>query len=373
MKLEVLTENFKKALNSCEKITRKVLTLPVLQNVLLKAENNLLELTTTNLETTIIWRILAKIEKIGQVVVPATFLANFVSLVPNEKIELHSDNESLILISQNQKTKIQGQNSDDFPIVPKMEKNNQWIVRANLFCEGLQQVVDLPANSQIRPEISGVYFCSNKNKLKIAATDSFRLAEKTIDIETSQENTGFILPQAACREIVNIFSPIKENISIYYNSNQVLVEYAPSGLPYPLISLMSRLVEGEYPKYQEIVPKKFTTKAQIEKSHLENQIKKAGLFSGKISEVKVGFLVKENKIRIFSQSAESGQNESFLPCKVDGDNMEVSFNYRFLLDGLSNLRSSEIILELSGQDSPAVLRPVGDSSYFYVLMPIKGT
>ncbi len=371
MKIEILTDNLKKALNSCERITRKVLSLPVLQNVLLVAKGSSLELTTTNLETTIKWWILAKVEKPGQVIVPATFLTNLINLISAEKIEISSENESLILTTHDQKTKIQGQNPEDFPIIPKIEKENSLRVSAELLCNGLQQVVDLPSSSQIRPEISGVYFHLLKNKLKIAATDSFRLAEKTLDIEVGQKDGGFILPQGACREVINAFGSIKEKISIYSNPNQILFEYISTGSSSPQVYLMSRLVEGDYPRYQEIIPKKFTTKLQIDKALLENQIKKAGLFSGKIAEVKLGFRAKENKMMVLSQSPETGQHEAFLPCKIDGDSLEVSFNYRFLLDGLNNLHSSEVILELAGEDSPGALRPVGDASYFYILMPIK--
>jgi DNA polymerase-3 subunit beta len=374
MKLEILKENLKKAITICEKITKKTTSLPVLQNVLLKTEGNFLELTTTNLETTVKWWILAKIEKEGKVVVPATFLANLISLIPAPKIQLSEENKNLILTTETQKTQIQGQDPEEFPIIPKIEKEILYQVSIEKLARGLNQVVDIPSPSQVRPEISGIYFSFKKDKLKIVGTDSFRLGEKTLELESQPQKDGsFILPQEAGRELLNILTQQQGKVNIYFNPNQVLFEFLIEETSHPQINLLSRLIEGEYPNYQEIIPKKYTTKIQIDKELFQNQIKEAGLFSGKILEVKLTPLPKENKIKIFSQSPDTGQNESYLPAKIEGEKIEVSFNYRFLLDGLNSIKSSEVIFELSGEEGPGVLRPVGDLSYIYILMPIKAS
>lgn len=372
MKIEILKDNFKKALSACERITRKITTLPVLQNVLIKTEGNFLELTTTNLETTIRWWVLSKIEEKGKLAAPATFLSNLINLTVSEKIHLREENNNLVIESKEQKTQIQGQDTEDFPVIPSIKRENPWQIPSNQLVQGLQQISDIPSSSQIRPEISGIYFNLKKKTLKIVGTDSFRLAEKTIKLTNENKKDGsFILPQSTAKEIISVFSQEEGRINVYFDDNQVLFELFNEELSHPSIHILSRVIEGEYPNYAEIIPKKHTTEIQVEKELLDLQIKQAGLFSGKVLEVKLSALKKEGKLKLFSQSAEIGKNESYFSCKIEGEDIEVSFNYKFLLDGLNNIKSSEVLFELSGQDGPGVLKPVGDESYLYILMPIK--
>jgi len=375
MEVEILTANLNKALSYCERLTKKTSNLPILQNVLIEAEGNFLKLTTTNLETTVRWWILAKVLKEGKVTVPANLITNLSSLIFSEKITLKEENQNLLLLTENKNVLIQGQSVEEYPIIPKVEKEIPYKLPIGKLIEGLQQVIDIPSPSQIRPEISGVYLSIKKQKLKIVATDSFRLGEKTIDLkEEVKKESNFILTQEAARELLDILSYKKEGEVICYpNPNQVLFELLMEETSHPQINLMGRLIEGEYPKYQEIIPKKSTVKIQIEKEGLVNQIKEAGLFSGKILEVKLTPQVKEGKLKIFSQSPDVGRSETYLPAQIEGEEFEISFNYKFLLDGLNNIKSSEVIFELSGEEGPALLRPVGDESYIYILMPIKSS
>jgi len=375
MEVEILTTNLNKALSYCERLTKKTSNLPILENVLIETEGNFLKLTTTNLETTIRWWILAKILKEGKVTVPANLITNLSSLISSEKITLKEENQNLLLLTENKNVLIQGQSVEEYPIIPKIEKEISYKLPVEKLIEGLQQVIDIPSPSQIRPEISGVYFSIKKRKLKIVATDSFRLGEKTIDLkEEVKKESNFILTQETARELLNILSYKKEGeIICYPNPNQVLFELLMEETSHPQINLMGRLIEGEYPKYQEVIPKKSTVRIQIEKEKLANQIKEAGLFSGKILEVKLTPQVKEGKLKIFSQSPDVGRSKTYLPAQIEGEELEISFNYKFLLDGLNNIKSSEVILELSGEEGPALLKPVGDESYIYILMPIKSS
>lgn len=372
MKLEILKENFRKAINICERITRKSTSLPVLQNVLVKAEGNFLELITTNLEASVKCWVLAKIIKTGQVVVPATFLANLVNLIKFEKIDFFEEGGNLFLVLPDQEVQIQGQSVGDFPVIPEVKGNDIWVVSTKNTAEALLQVIDVPSTSQIRPEISGIYFSLKKGKLRLVATDSFRLAEKIINLETAgQKEDSFIIPQLVGRELLNILSQEDGQLNIRFDENQVLFELISEETKHPKIQLIGRLIEGEYPNYQEIIPQKHTTKIQIDKEEFSNQIKKAGLFSGRASSIKLIILPAEKRIRVFSQSAELGKNEASVACRAEGKEAEVVFNYRFLLDGLNNIRGSEVILGLGGEAGPGVLKPVGDDSYIYILMPIK--
>ena len=372
MKIEILKINLKKALDIVEKITRKNITLPALSNVLLSVEGNFLRLDATNLEISVSWWILAKIEEEGKVAIPATFFSNLINLLTDEKIELETQNKNLLLKTQNQTTQIHGIDPEEFPIIPKIEKEEIITISNKKLLESLEQVIEIPSVSQVRPEISGIYFSFKKDTLKIVSTDSFRLAEKGISLKTkSKKDISFIVPQDAVRELMNILGQEDGNTIIYFSQNQILFENERKEDSHPRIQILSRLIEGEYPNYQEIIPKKYKTQVIVKKDELENKLKQAGLFSGKISEVKLNIDVKKKKIKIYSESPEIGKNESYISAKIKGEDMDVSFNYKFLISGLQNIKSSEVILELNGDDGPGVLKPVGDENYIYVSMPIK--
>jgi len=372
MKIEILKNNLKKGLEVVEKIAKKNLTLPALSNVLLSCEGNFLRLDTTNLETSISWWVLAKIKEEGKIAVPATFFSSLINLLKEEKIELRSQDKNLTLETKNQTTQIQGMDPEEFPIIPKIEKEEIVKISNQKLLEALGQIIDIPSISQIRPEISGIYFSFKKDILKVVGTDSFRLAEKTIILKGEiKKEVSFILPQDAIRELINILSQKDGHTIIYSSPNQVLFENIDEETSHSRVQILSRLIEGEYPKYQEIIPKKYKTQIITKKDDLQNQLKQAGLFGGKISEVKLVVPSKDNQLKIYSESPEVGKNESYLPVKIKGEPIEVSFNYRFLISGLQNIRSSEVIFELNGEDGPGVLKPVGDESYIYVSMPIK--
>lgn len=376
MKLLILQEKLKEGLNIVERVSTKSLTLPILNNVLVSTEKNFLNLSATDLEIGIKWWALTKIEKEGKVAIPSRLFFNFVSLLPNKKINLETKNNILFIECENYKTQIKGLSADEFPIIPKIGKEEFVLIESDPLCQGLNQVADIALLSTTRPEISGIYFYFQKGLITITATDSFRLGEKKIFLKNNlslKKEYSLILPQKTAKEIINIFGEKKGEIKMYFSPNQVMFEYLMPEMPHPQIQLVSRLIEGEYPSYQEIIPKKHTTQLRLEKNEFINQIKTASLFSGKINEVKIKANPERKKIEIFSQSSDIGEYQSSIFGKTEGEPVEISFNHRFLLDGLLNVKSSEVLLELNGDSGPGVLKPVGDETYIYVVMPIKTT
>lgn len=376
MKLLILQEKLKEGLSVVERVSSKSLTLPILNNILISIEKNFFNLSATDLETGINWWTLTKIEKEGKITIPSHLFSNFINLLPNKKINLEVKNNTLFIECENYKTQIKGLSADEFPIIPKISKEESISIESSLLCQSLSQVTDIVLPSTTRPEISGVYFSFQKNLITIAATDSFRLGEKKIFLKDDsflKKEYSLILPQKTAKEIVNVFGEKKGELKMYFSPNQVMFEYLMPETPHPQIQLVSRLIEGEYPNYQEIIPKKHTTQLRLDKNEFLNQIKTASLFSGKINEVKIKVEPKEKKIEIFSQSPEIGEYQSSVPGKIKGEPVKISFNHRFLLDGLLSIKSSEILFELNGDSGPGVLKPVGDETYIYVVMPIKTT
>lgn len=372
MKITILKEKLKEGVGMVERIAQKSLSLPILNNILIKGEKNLLSLTTTNLEIGIRWWALAKNEKEGEIVIPARLLSNFISFLPDGPLELKTEELFLSIKSGGYKSKIKGFNPEEFPILPQVNQEEGVSLDGQAFCQALSQIFDIASSSLTRTEISGVFFQFQKEQIKIVATDSFRLGEKKIFFKSPlSKEYSFILPHLTAREIVNVFGEKKGEVRIYFSPNQVLFESILPETKHPQVHLISRLVEGDFPDYQAIIPKKFETQAVLSRNEFLNQIKSASLFSGKISEVKLNVLPQAGKTEILSQSPDFGEYQSFLAGKIKGKPLSVSFNHRFLIEGLLKIKTPEVIFELTSEEEPAVLKPVGTEDFLYVVMPIK--
>lgn len=374
MKVFILKNNFKSGLRIVERVANKNINFPILENVLMSTEKNFLILTTTDLETAIKCWILAKTEIEGSVALPAKFLSNYINSLEPEKICLKEEGNFLNIESENFQTKIKKTKTEDFPLFPSFDEKNSIQINTIPFVEGLKQIIETTSPSQTKPEISGVFLDFSPDTLKLVATDSFRLAEKTIFFEKKEkQKTAFIIPQKTVRELINIFSEKKGKLIIYFTKNQVVFEFLVDEITQPRIQIFSRLIEGDYPNYQEIIPQKHSTQITVPRPTFLNQVKTAGLFCGKVNEVKLKIDPKQKTIEVFSQSPDLGENKSSFSGEVKGEAVEVSFNWRFLAEGLSNIKSQEVVFELSGEEGPAILKPTDDQSYFYVIMPIKAT
>ena len=375
MKIIILKENLKKGINIVERISGKSLSLPVLNNVLISVEKNFLNLTTTDLEVGINWWALVKTEKEGKIAVPARTLSSFINFLPDKPIKLELNDLILKVECENYNTSIKGIDPNEFPLIPKIDRYENITIKSQILCQGLGQVVDAAGYFSAKPEISGVYFLFQKDLITMAATDSFRLGEKKIylkvPLEKISKEYSLILPQKAAKEVINIFGEEEGDLTIYFSTNQIVFEQLLPETPHPQVQLVSRLIDGEYPNYQEIIPKKYETRITLQRADFVNQIKVASLFSGKINEIKLKIDPKKNRVEVFSQNPDLGEHQGFFTGKIEGKPCEISFNHRFLLEGLLNIKDSQVVFDLINSEKPGVLRPESDDSYLYLVMPIK--
>jgi len=371
MKLKILKENLEKGLEVVNRIPLRKLSLPILSNILLETEKNFLKISATNLESGIIYWTLAKVEEEGKVCINAKFFFEVISNLKEETITLESENNFLKIEDKNVSLKIKGVNTEEFPIIPQKDSLEKISLDGEKLCNALGKIINIPSQSLGRPEISGIYFSFEDKFLKLAATDSFRLAEKRIPLlNTITKNYSLILPQNAAREIIGIFEREGE-INFYFSVNQIFIESFTKELPHQKIFFTSKLIEGEYPNYQEIIPKKFKTKIHLDKSEFLSQIKTASLFSGRINEIKLKIDKKMGKLEILSENPDYGEFQSQIFTKIEGDDISISFNYKFLLDGISSIEEKEFDFLFTDSEGPAILKPSED--YFYILMPIKSS
>ena len=374
MKVTVLRDNLKDGLAVVERVTIKSTSLPILKNILLVVEKNSLELLGTDLEIGIRYQILAKSEQEGSTVIPAKLLSQLIPLLSENQVTLEVTKKGLVVKTKNHNTIIKTLGVEDFPIIPRPD-NTETTVEINTkeFCAGLNRVAGMTGKIQARPEISGVFFSFQKDKVKLVATDSFRLAEKTLVFE--KENTieqNFILPQKTARELIAVLAERPGKTKIYISPNQAAFDYIPEeGSVEPHIQIVSRLIEGEYPKYQDVIPSSHTTKVTADKNELIRQLRVASIFSGRLADVQLVVDPGKKILELASQSTDVGEYASSLPVEVEGTRAEGAFNWKFLLEGVTQIEGSKLVLGLGGQDDPVVIRPVGQEGYVYVVMPIR--
>lgn len=366
MKIICTQENLNKGLGLVSHIANKNSNLPILNNVLLKAKKDGLTLITTDLEIGIKVFVRAKIEEEGDFTADAKLLNNFVSLLPKENIEMDLDEDNLKIKSANQETNIKGLEAEDFPLIPEVEKENEVELSATEFKKSLNQVLFAASLDTSRVEINAVNFEFNQGELILAATDSYRLSEKRIKIENNKKEAALIIPLKTLQELSRILNEqLDKNIKIYFNENQIM--FAFDG-----VELISRVIDGKYPDYSQIIPKEFTTDAKVEINKLVPAIKSVALFcKAGINDIKLSFDSKKNEIVIATASSTVGTSVAKVEAELSGDDNDIVFNYRYLLDGLNSLNNGQVLMKINNNSSPGLLKPTNDEKFIYLVMPIR--
>ncbi len=374
LKIFSLQENLKQGLALVGHVSGKNVNLPILNNVLIRAEEGKIRLVATNLEIGVISTIRGKIEREGLFTVSSKIISDCVNLLPNKKIGLEQKENDLLLDCENYQAKVRGQSAEEFPLIPEVDRKYYFSAEAEEVKRAISQVIFATAVSETRLELSGVLFIFSGGNLTLAATDSYRLAEKKIKIKTNnEEERKIIVPAKTLQELlrvlsVNLDDEVEEKnseIKFYISENQILFTYGST-------ELVSRLIEGQYPDYQQIIPNNSKTKISIDRQELIRAVKMASLFSKTgINDVNLDFPLGKNQVVISSVSGQTGENITNLEAKVSGDDNSIVVNYRYLLEGLSTIERETVKLEVIDSNTPCIIRPEQDESYLYIIMPIK--
>jgi len=384
MELSCLQENLNQGLNITSHISDKNTSLPILNNVLIKTENKNIKIISTNLEIGINCAVRGKVEEDGEITVPARVFNEFISLLPNDKVNIKATEDEIKINCKNFSTKIKGNPSSDFPLIPSIDKEKSYAcsVPINKFKEAIQQVLFAISSNESRPEISGIYISAKNNILTLAATDSFRLAEKKIKIiseENKKEEINTIIPYKTLNELARILSSFQkdnemseeeENIIIYITDNQILFSCKN-------IELISRTIDAKYPDYTQIIPQEFKTKAIIDVKTLVKSVKAASLFTKTgIYDISLSAIPSANKLKIASANSQLGENKSEIDSSVEGEGEDLILNYRYLLDGLQNTNAEKIAIKITDKVKPCLIAPLSSDGkeiedYIYLIMPIK--
>jgi DNA polymerase-3 subunit beta len=363
MKLQVTQENLNKAMNNVARIASVRSTLPILSNVLLKTSNNRLSIVATNLDIAVTQYVGAKITKEGSITVPARLTQDFINNLPNDVISLELEDKKLHINSTMYKSSINGISAEEFPVMPAIDKGNAWNIDIQTLKAGLQQVVIGASNDEARPVLTGVYFNSFEGSLYAVATDSYRLAEKKLTATKSEVN--ILVPATAINDLLRIIGDQEGEATITYDDQQVIFNVGD-------IELVARLIEGKYPDYRQLLPKKFTTEITLAKSELTNITKVSALFARE-SAGSITLKVSEDsqEVTIHSVASQLGENTATAKAKVKGDG-DVTMNSRYLLEALHVLEGDEVSCSFNGKLEAIVVRSAGPKSdYTHIIMPLK--
>lgn len=341
-------------------------TLPVLNNVLVKAEGKKLYFTATNLEVAISFWIEADIKNEGEITIPSKLLTSYINYLKDDKVDLGIESGETVLIkTADSKTKIKGIPASEFPVIPAVEKEGGFTISPEDLERGIRQVAFAASLSSTRPILTGVYLNVGKDKLKMVATDSYRLAEKTLNIKNASDGVSCIVPVKTLLEVGAILNTLKEkeDVEVIVSKNQIFFSLSKT-------KITSRLIEGQFPNYQQVIPKTSKSEAKLNIDELSLALKRINLFA-KEHNNKIILKLDSNGLFITTEMTQYGVGEVELKTKVDGENNEIALNSQFMLDVLANLESKEAVLKLGDKTSPALFQPAGKDDYIHIIMPLK--
>lgn len=377
MKATCTLENFKRALFTLERVVGKQNSLPILSTILIETEKGQLKLSATNLEIGVITKIGAKIEEEGGLTVPAKPLHTFIyNLSLDQILEIHQESGALSLQSGKNHIRIKGMESKDFPIIPHFEGEYPLSLPAQAFREALQKVLFAVSLNESRIELTGVQFLLEEYKLAVAATDSFRLAEYTLSLSkeviqkmqnAKDQYKQLLIPTQTLQEILRLIQDTTEEVSLVVSENQLF--FLIDG-----VQVVSRLLQGQFPEYRQIIPKQFLSTITLQKEELLQVLKMASSFSVlSANEVKLSLSQDQQEITFTTIAQDIGENTSRVSFQGTlHEDMEILFNPRYLLEGVAALPNQEIVFQCNSSQTPALLKSAEESfPYYYLIMPIK--
>ncbi len=371
MKLQILQENLEKAVSTTSRFASTRAQLPVLGNILLSTKKTKIYISSTNLEISASVQVGAKIEEEGEISIPAKVISELVANLPKETVSLVSEKEQLKVSVSGFSSTVLGMNSSDFPKIPNsVDKEKSISFPQSELVKALGQVIFATSTDETRPVLTGVLFLFGKNSLSLVATDGFRLSRKTLPLKVGKgADDSVVIPKGVLSEISRTEAEDGEILfGVQDKEKQVLFGIGDT-------VLTSRLLEGEYPDFEKIIPKSSSIKVLLDKEELMRAVKLASIFARESANI-VKIKVLKESIKVSAESGTAGSQETRVDAKVttEGPDLaewEIAFNYRFVEEFLHSVGGEEVKMEFSGVSAPGVFTDTSDTSYLHLIMPVK--
>lgn len=364
MKFECQTAELLSIISTAARFAEKRANLPVLGSVLLSADGNRLTARATNLECGIEITIPAKIQSEGVVAVPASVFAGFLGNARGNIVTAATSGELFKVQTLSTSASIKTIQHDDFPILPRVSAEKSFTVKGSDLAHSIRAVAYCASLSAVKPELQSIMFFGDAGKFFAVATDSFRLAEKSIPLRAGGSVPQMLVPVKNTIELMRIMEALNGDVEIYYNDNQLSLQI--DGIYYT-----SRLLDGTFPNYKQIIPKSFSTEALVLRDDLGGALKSLSVFSDKFAQVTLSIDPSKKTISLSSRNPDVGEQVSTLKTTASGDPATMSFNIRYLSDSLQPVAGESIRLFSNGPGKPMLVKDSSDDSFLYIAMPMN--
>lgn len=364
MKIECEKEKISSVAEKSQRVAAKNNSLPILQCLLFIAHADGVKIKSTNIDVGVETTIPCRVFREGVVAVPAQVAANILSALPGKKITLEEKDGNLEIISESSKTTIKSIPPDDFPLFPSLVKENSLTISAKHFLYGIKSVWYSASISSIKPELSAVYIYYEGQYIYFVATDSFRLAEKRTPYKNTPPHGRILVPTKNLIEISKFLEDVDGDVDVYFSKNQLHIIL-------PNTYLTSRLVEGIFPDYRQIIPTEYSTQATVLKNDFLTTLKTANIFIDRFNQLTFKIIPQEKKITLETQNPDIGKTSVSIPALIAGDAIEIRFNHRYVLDCLQSIPEESILLQFSNKNKPLRILGVNNGSFQYIVMPMN--
>jgi DNA polymerase-3 subunit beta len=367
MKAGINFLKLKETVQLIERVAGKHMTLQVLSCILIEVKKNTAIFKATNLDIGIEVSVPVKSIEEGTVAVPAHILSSFVSQIfdQNQIVNMETVSGNLIVGAAKSKGVIKTVPSEDFPSIPKISDGEKFALPTEMLIKGLKSVWYSSSVSSVKPELSSVFIYQDGDFIVFAATDSFRLAEKKVKVPSGTKISDVLIPFKNISDVMRVLEKMGETVDIRITKNLITFENSE-------IYMASRVIDGVFPDYRQIIPKGYTTEAVVLKQDLLNALKISNIFSDKFNQVHITVDPKGKVFEIQTKNNDVGENVTNVDAALTGDKVEINFNYKYIADCFQSIDADSVSLQLGGLNRPLVVRPVsGDQSFMYLAMPMN--
>ena len=348
-------------------------TMPILANVLLEARDTKLEFVATYLDMGIRCSVVAEVVEKGSITINAKKLADIVRELPEASVDIEIDeNQKMILVCQKSQFKVHGLPKDDFPILPEVKKEKVFKIKGSLLQEMIHKTIFAVSTDETRYVLNGVYFQVENEKLKMVATDGHRLAYIQKKLEGKGEGkANVIIPTKTLNELSKVISDAskgkteKEETIVEVITTENQIKFTVEG-----VEIISRLIEGQFPNYEQVIPKDSDKKVEVSTAELSSATKRVAILTSEKSN-SIRYQIKAGKISISSKTPDMGEAKEEIDASYKGEEISIAYNAKYVLDVLKNVGTDQVSIELTQPLSPGILKPKGDADYLCVIMPMR--
>lgn len=365
MKVNVLAENLEKGLSVVMRGVSSRVQLPILSTILVKAEKQGLILSATDLELSFRVKVRAKVEEEGEIALPAKLFSDLIATLPAGVVELVKEKQTLSIKSGKVKAEIVGQGGEEFPSLP-VPKGKGIELDVEEMKEKADRVGAAAAKDDARPILSGVLWIFGAKEVTLAATDGYRLGVDVLKGITGAHDEGerFVLPVRALMELTRILEPAMKTVEVEFDKERQQVIFSADE-----VEMSSRLIAGEFPPYEKVIPTTKNITVTLDKEELVEAVKRASLFARDSANV-VKLLINGSEVTVTAQSDQMGGSQSVLDAEVEGEEVKIAFNARYLLEYLGVIKEERVKIETEGELKPAVFR-LSEAGFVHVIMPVR--